>query len=184
MTDLPPRHQQIVQAHASLIVGVVQAIQNRDLLPQIEEALKVTAQNGWTELVAAIRKIIAGARDHSVLQGLDEEDTVIVEAILRGIQNPSSLPDPNVEADPTMAAPGLAHMIHAAATGNVQALRLVANMAEQMTRVGGDMGRVGGIIGRLVDGERDPNILCQGMTAQGESLVLSILEELGRLDLH
>ena len=184
MSELPPRHQQIVQAHAGLIVGVVQAIQNRELLPQIEEALRVTAQNGWNELVAAIRKIIAGARDRSVFQGLDDEDTVIVEAILRGIQNPATLPDPNVEADPTMAAPGLAHMIHAAATGNVEALQLVANMAEQMTRVGGDMGRVGGIIRRLVDGERDPNILCQGMTAQGESLVLSIIEELGKLELH
>lgn len=184
MAELPPRHLQIVQAHAGLIVGVVQAIQNRDLLPQIEEALKVTAQNGWTELVAAIRKIMGGARDRSVFQGLDEEDTVIVEAILRGIQNPASLPDPNVQADPTMAAPGLAHMIHAAATGNMEALQLVANMAEQMTRVGGDMARVGGIIRRLVDGERNPDILCQGMTAQGESLVLSILEELGKLEVH
>jgi hypothetical protein len=83
-----------------------------------------------------------------------------------------------------MAAPGLAHMIHAAATGNVEALQLVANMAEQMTRVGGDMGRVGGIVRRLVDGERDPDVLCKGMTAQGESLVLSIIEELGKLELH
>jgi hypothetical protein len=184
MAELPPRAQQIIQAHAGLIVGVVQAIQNRDLLPQIEEALRVTAQNGWTDLVAAIRRVIAGARDRSVFDGLDEEDTVIVEAILRGLQNPASLPDPDAQADPTMAAPGLAHMIHAAATGNVEALQLVANMAEQMTRVGGDMGRVGGIVRRLVDGERDPDVLCKGMTAQGESLVLSIIEELGKLELH
>jgi hypothetical protein len=184
MVELPPRAQQIVQAHAGLIVGVVQAIQNRDLLPQMEEALRVTAQNGWTDLVAAIRRVIAGARDRSVFDGLDEEDSIIVEAILRGLQNPASLPDPNAQADPTMAAPGLAHMIHAAATGNVEALQLVANMAEQMTRVGGDMARVGGIVRRLVDGERDPDVLCKGMTAQGESLVLSIIEELGKLDLH
>jgi hypothetical protein len=184
MAELPPRAQQIIQAHAGLIVGVVQAIQNRDLLPQIEEALRVTAQNGWTDLVAAIRRVIAGARDRSVFDGLDEEDTVIVEAILRGLQNPASLPDPDAQADPTLAAPGLAHMVHAAATGNVEALQLVANMAEQMTRVGGDMGRVGGIVRRLVDGERDPDVLCKGMTAQGESLVLSIIEELGKLELH
>jgi len=36
----------------------------------------------------------------------------------------------------------------------------------------------------LIDGERDANRLCQGMDAQGERLVLSILEELGRLEAH
>lgn len=184
MAELPPKHQQIIQAHAPLIVGVVQAVQNRDLLPQIEEALRVTEQNGWADLVAAIRKILKGARERTLFAGLDEEDTVILEAILRGIQNPASLPDPDRQADPTLAAPGLAHMIHAASRGNAQALALLANMAEQMTRVGGDMGRLGGLMKRLVDGERNPEILCKGMGAQGESLVLSLLEELGKLETH
>jgi len=35
-----------------------------------------------------------------------------------------------------------------------------------------------------VDGERDPDVLCRGMDAQGESLVLSILSELGKLEHH
>jgi hypothetical protein len=57
-------------------------------------------------------------------------------------------------------------------------------MAEQMTRAGGDLARLGGITKRLVDGERDPDRLCKGMGAQGESLVLSLLGELGKLERH
>jgi hypothetical protein len=184
MAELPARQQQIVQAHAPLIVAVVKATQNRDGLPELEDALRVTEQNGWTELVAAIRRILNGSRDRSVFAGLDEEDTVIIEAILRGIQDPHSLPDPNAQADPTLAAPGLASMIHAAAKGDVQALSLLANMAEQMTRVGGDMARLGGLMRRLVDGERNADVLCRSMGPQGESLVLSVLEELGKLEAH
>ena len=184
MAQLPSRQEQIIQAHAPLIVGVVKAVHNRDLLPELEEALKITEQNGWTTLVAAIRQILDGKRDQSLFADLDEEDTAIVEAILRGLQDPATLPDPNQQADPTMAAPGIAHMVHAASTGNVQALELLGNMAEQMRKVGGDMGRVGGIMRRLVNGEREPDVLCKGMSAQGESLVLSILEELGKLEAH
>ena len=184
MAQLPSKHQQIIQAHAQLIVGVVQAIQNPQMMPQIEEALRVSADNGWVALVAAIRKIIKGQRDIAVLQGLDEEDSVITEAILRGLQDPRSLPDPNKHADPTLAGPGLAHMISEAAHGNPQALQLLSQMAEQMTQAGGDMARLGGIMRRLVNGERDPDKLCKGMGAQGESLVTTILEELGKLEAH
>lgn len=184
MAELPDRRQQIIQAHAGLIVGVVQAVHNRDLRPGLEQTLRITEQNGWSALVAAIRKILAGQRDRGLFAGLDEEDAVIVEAILQGLHNPAALPDPEAGPDPALAAPGLAGMIHAATRGEVQALELLAHMAEQMTRVGGDMGRMGGIMRRLVEGERRPEILTKGMGPQGESLVLSILEELGRLERH
>ena len=80
-----------------------------------------------------------------------------------------------------MAAPGLADIIHAASAGDAQALQLVASMAEQMSHVGGDMARLASIIRPLVNGERDPERLCREMSAQGQSLVLAILAELGRL---
>ncbi|MEA3411756.1 MAG: hypothetical protein U9R74_09475 [Pseudomonadota bacterium] len=184
MPDTPTRQQQIAQAHAHLIIGVVKATQNPELLPEIEQALKVTEQNGWTDLVAAIRRILAGQRDVSVLNTLDEEDAAIVEAILRGLQDPSTLPDPDQQADPTMAAPGLAGMIHQAGRGNAQALQVLAGMADQMTTVGGDMAMVGGIMKRLIDGERDADKLSKGMSASGRTLVFSILEELGKLEAH
>lgn len=184
MSKLPDQHEQIIQTHAALIVNVVRAAQNPALRPPLEDVLRVSVENGWGDLVRVIRKILDGSRDLGLLAGLDEEDGVIAEAILRGLQNPTTLPDPNVKPDPVLAAPGLAAMIHACRRGDVQALQLLSGMAEQMTRVGGDMGRMGGIIRRLVDGERDPEMLSKGMTAQGESLLLAVLDELGKLDAH
>lgn len=184
MTQLPPRQQQIVQTHAGLIVNVVKAIQNPELRPALEPLLRTSEENGWRALVAAIRKILNGSREMSLVATLDEEDATIVEAILRGIQNPATLPDPNAKPDPILAAPGLAGMIHACTRGDVQALELLSQMAEQMTRAGGDLGRLGGLMRRLVEGERDPEKLSKGMGPQGESLVLAVLEELGRLEAH
>lgn len=184
MNTLPTQHEQIIQTHAALIVNVVRAAQNPTLRAPLDEVLRVSAENGWGALVAAIRRIIEGVRELSLLAGLDEEDSVIVEAILRGLQDPATLPDPNAKPDPVLAAPGLAAMIHASRRGDVQALQLLSGMAEQMTKVGGDMGRMGGIMRRLVDGERNPEILAKGMSAQGESLLLAVLEELGKLDMH
>jgi hypothetical protein len=184
MNRLPPREVQIVQAHSALIHRVVQACQNRTAVPDLEEVLRASAEKGWTAMVRAVRQILAGRRDPSLLGGLDDEDRVIVQSILRGLQDPSSLPPLQSAGDPTMAAPGLAAMLNAAASGDTQALKLVAGMAEQMSRAGGDMARLAAIIRPLVNGEGDAEKLCKGMSAQGRNLVLSILEELARLRPH
>ncbi len=178
------RQQQIIQSHAGVIVQVVQCIGNPDLQPQVEEILQVSEKNGWGDLVAVIRRIIRGERDESLLVGLDEEDSTIAAAILQGIQNPATLPDPNKPADASMAAPGLAHMIHQAASGSPQALEIISQMAEQMSQAGGDMKNLGGIIRKMINGERDPKMLAKGMGAQGRQLVDSILEELHQLGGH
>lgn len=184
MAQLPPREQQIIQTHAPLIVAATRCATSGSIPPDFEQALQTSASNGWTDLVAVIRKVIAGERSTSVLQGLDEEDRVIVEAILRGTQDPSTLPDPAAGTDASMATPGLAQMIDAARHGHVEALHLLGNMAEQMTAAGGDMARLGGIMKKLVDGERNLDKLADGMGAQGESLVTSLLEELAKLETH
>lgn len=178
------QRQQIVQFHAILINNVVMACANRELLPQLEPMLEMTAKNGWDTLVAAIRKVVNGKRDVSVLIGLDDEDSAIVEAILMGIQDPSSLPDPEAKPDASQAAPGLASIIDAAGKGNAQALHMLANMAEQMVRAGGDMAKLGAVMRKLVDGERDADKLAKGMNLQGQELVYSILMELGKLAQH
>lgn len=184
MPQLPPKHQQIIQTHAALIVKVVEVCGNREQRPHLEKALDISAQNGWDRLVAAIRQILDGKRDRTVLAGLDEEDAVVVEAILRGLQDPGSLPDPNAKPDPSLAAPGLAAMIHASATGNAMALKMLADMAEQMSKAGGEMTRLGGIMRHMVNGERDPDVLTKGMGSDTRQLVLRILEELSKLTLH
>lgn len=184
MSSLPEKAQQIVLAHAGLIHAVVIACQNRERLAELEPLLQAASANGWSTLVTAIRRILSGARDSQVLSGLDEEDRVIVEAMLRGLQDPTTLPDPQARPDPGMAVPGLAGMIHAAASGDVAALQLLGDMATQMLRAGGDMARLSGILRRLMNGECDPDVLCRGMSPHGAQLVLSLIEELARLRAH
>ena len=183
MSKLPAKEQQIIQVHGPLIYQVATVCQHKQPSPELDSALQVAEQQGWGKLVAAIREIMNGRRDLGVLNGLDEEDRVIVEAILRGIQDPATLPDPNAKPDASLAAPGLASMIHAAA-GNVQAYHMLATMAEQMSSAGGDMARLAAAIKPMVDGERDADKLSRGMGPLGKGLLNSILEELARLSLH
>ena len=182
--NLPEREQQIRQAHAGMIVQVVQRVHNPQLAKPTERLLQQAERNGWQEIVAVMRRIIDGERGEDLLLGLDEEDRVIAEAILQGLQDPSTLPDPERKPDARMAAPGLALMIHEAARGNSQSLQLISQMAEQMTTAGGDLRLLGGILRRLIDGERDPARLARGMGVQGRQLVDSILEELHQLAGH
>lgn len=184
MPTLPEKSQQIVHAHAGLIHRVVIACQNRAIVPDLDDILKQAADNGWTDLVAAIRRILAGQREAGAFRHLDEEDFTIVESILLGIQNPATLPDLAQEFDANMAAPGLASLIHAARGGSLEALQLIANMAQQMLQAGGDMARLAGIIRPLVTGERDADKLTQGMGEKGQQLVLGILRELARVEGH
>lgn len=184
MPTLPEKAQQIVQAHAGLIHRVVIACQNRAVVTDLEDILKQASDNGWTDLVAAIRKILAGKREVGAFRNLDDEDFTIIESILMGLQNPATLPDLSQEFDANMAAPGLAAMIHAARGGSLEALQLVANMATQMLQAGGDMARLAGIVRPLVTGERDADKLCEGMGDAGQKLVLGILRELAKLEGH
>lgn len=181
---IPSRDQQIVQAHAAFICQVVEFAGNADARPQFDALMTSAEENGWKALAQAIRLIAAGQRDLSLIQGLDDEDQVIAEAIMRGMQDPSTLPDPNKKPDATLAAPGLAHMIMEAARGNVQALTIISQMAEQMSKAGGEMALVAGLIRPMINGERDPDKLCEKLDPRAQQLVLNILEELGKLELH
>jgi hypothetical protein len=184
MSDFPDRHEQIRLVHAEFIRQVAATCGNAERRAEFDALLASAEQSGWSELVGALKRIASGERGPEVFRGLDEEDQIIADAILRGMQDPSTLPDPSRRQDPTMAAPGLAHMIHAARTGNAQALALIGNMAEQMSTVGGPMARLAGIIRPMIQGERDPDRLTKGMDSQGERLVLEILAELGKLEAH
>lgn len=180
----PDKRDQIVQTHAGLILGVVQTISNPEYKPQMEQALAQSEQNGWGALVAAIRKIINGSRDESILNGLDEEDAIITEAILKGLQDPTTLPNPEQQADGTLAAPMLAQLINDAGRGDHNAVIMLGGMAEQMSAVGGDMANLGAVLKDMIDGERDIDKLCSRIGVQGESLITEIVSELAKLDVH
>lgn len=182
MDRLPPQQQQVIQAHAALIVAVVQTVQNPSHRTELDHALKAAEGNGWTALSMAIRQILAGERNTQKFKGLDEEDGAIIDAILRGIQNPASLPDPHASGDAGSAAPGLASMIHAASQANIHASQALAMMSEQMVLAGGDMAQLASKMKTLVDGERDFDKLSIGLGGQASSLLESILEELSKLE--
>ena len=179
---LTPRDLQIIQTHAAFICDVVKSAHNPDAHARLGQLLDSAAQSGWQALVQALRLIVAGHTDLSGIAHLDDEDRVIAEAILRGLQNPATLPDPNKKPEARLAAPGLAAMIHAAATGDMQALVLLGQMGEQMSRAGGDMARIAGAIRPLINGERDPDTLGRDMDDRGRLLLHNILEELDILE--
>jgi hypothetical protein len=182
MATLPEKDQQIIEAHTGLIHRVVIGCQNPGMVPDLEDILKQAEQNGWLQLVAAIRRILSGSRDVTILKSLDEEDQVIISSILRGLQNPETLPDLREGVSGAMAAPGIAAMVNGARSGNLETLQLLGDMAQQMLRAGGDMARLAGILRPLVKGERDADKLTEGMGPEGEKLVLGILAELAKLD--
>lgn len=181
MAELPPAVEQVLRVHAAFLHSVVGALTDRSRLPQLMAELDAAEAAGWTKLVGAIRKVIDGRRDPSIKLGLDAEDVILLDAILRGLENPATLPAPDARPDATAAAPGLAALIDAAARGDAQAMSVLANMAEQMTKAGGDMALLGGRMRRLVNGERDLDLLVRGMSPLGRQLMASLVDELGKL---
>jgi len=182
MTTTPGLREQILQSHAGLIHRVVMHCNNPGSAPDLDQLLYQAEENDWKSLVAAIRSIMGGSRDESVLLGLDDEDRIIVQAILQGLQDPATLPDLQADFDSAMAAPGIAGLVHAARRGNLQALQIIGGMAKQMLSAGGDMGILSGRLRPLIEGERDPDKLSDKMSENGRRLMLDIIEELIRLE--
>ena len=181
MAQLPPAVEQVLRVHAHFIHTVVNACRDRSQIPDLMGQLQAAEEAGWTRLACALRQVVDGRRDTTLTLGLDAEDRILLDAILRGIDNPATLPPLDTRPDGSAAAPGLASLIDASARGDAQALSALANMAEQMTKAGGDMARLGGIMRRLVNGERDADQLSHGMGALGRELLLNLLDELARL---
>jgi hypothetical protein len=178
------KSEQILQTHASLVLAVVQTIHNPEFKPQLDQVLQQSAQNGWQSLVDVINKIVSGNRDQAMLNGLDEEDAVIVDSILRGLQDPETLPKTEQSGDATQAAPMMARLINEARRGDHNALSMLGTMAEQMSGAGGDLANLAAVIKDMIDGERNVDKLCTRMGPQGESLITQILSELAQLDTH
>jgi hypothetical protein len=178
----PDKQEQILQSHAGLIHRVVMHCNHPGSVPDMEQVLQTAADNDWTTLVTTIRDIMSGNRDESMLALLDEEDRIITESILRGLQDPSTLPSLETDIDSSMAAPGIAGLIHASRNGNAQALQIIGSMATQMLEAGGDMSILAGRIRPLVEGERDADKLTEKMGDKGQKLMLEIIEELLKLE--
>lgn len=182
MSELPDLNEQILISHSGLIHRVVMHCNSPGSVPDLEQVLQQAEANDWKQLVTAIRDIMSGRRDESVLLGLDDEDRVIVDAILKGLQDPATLPPLQTNIDSDMAAPGIAGLIHASRNGNLQALQIIGNIAQQMLSAGGDMGILAGRLRPLVEGERDADKLTEKMSDKGQKLMMEIIEELLKLE--
>lgn len=87
-----------VRKHLPLIARVVLAAtspaESLAMEPKLEEVLGARERNGWVKLVGAMRRIVAGERDEqAIVAGLDSEDSVLVNATLHAIADPSWLTD-------------------------------------------------------------------------------------------
>lgn len=175
------KREQIRQMHAPFIHAMVQACQNQQARQAFLPQIKTLHDQGWPGLAKVAQKLLDGSRQETLLHGLDEEDVIIVSSILDGIQNPNTLPNPQAQTKASDAAPGLASIIHAAATGDTAALNSISVMAEQMSQTGGAMAEIAGVIRKLVNGERDVDQLSQNMGTKSRDLLVAIVNELGKL---
>jgi tetratricopeptide (TPR) repeat protein len=72
-----------LQQHEPLIAAVVVAVGDKAVQAELEPILTQKIENGWGQLVAAIRRVLAGERDVEVLwDDLDADDSMIIAAIL------------------------------------------------------------------------------------------------------
>ena len=182
--ELPAFREQVRRAHAQLIHQVVAVCQNADRRPALADSLRAASANGWQELVTRLERILAGERDATLLLGLDDEDRIVVESVLQGLQDPLSLPSHGTQADPSFAAPGIAGIVVAAQRGDTQALQWLGQMAVQMQRAGGEMAKLGACLGPLSQGKTDVERLGKGLGASTRSLLQQIVEEMHKLQVQ
>jgi tetratricopeptide (TPR) repeat protein len=81
-----------LKRHLPLIVGTLKALGNPDLAQPFNAALSNLEAHGWTNLVAAIRKLLSGERDPDALcQDLSLQSSMIVDTILQALADPATL---------------------------------------------------------------------------------------------
>ena len=86
--------------YAPLILATVFAVFKPENRQEFEEGLSLREKNGWINLVSALRRILAGERDADVLcEGLPLEASMVIKAILQGIEEPSAISDLMPEDD-------------------------------------------------------------------------------------
>ena len=76
--SLPEREQQIIQMHAPLVVMAAQVCLGAFPRQELDNVLAEVERMGQTHLVNAIRRLLDGEREASLLNGLDEDDQVIL----------------------------------------------------------------------------------------------------------
>lgn len=182
----PNIQTQLIREHASLICEVVDVRYHPERQAEFLESLTQAEQNGWGKLCAAIRRILMDeAMEMKAFDdlALDVEDEAIVQAMILGIHDPDTLPEASANENPMLAPEGLAGIIATAATGEENALQLLARMDTDLSESGApELVAFGKTLRRMLNGERHADSLTMGLDERTQRLVLSILEELKTLD--
>lgn len=182
MSDTDNFKEEVLQAHASLIHRVVMHCNEPGSVPELAEILQQAEDSDWKQLVTTIRSIMGGKHDDSVLQGLDEEETIIISSILRGLEDAGTLPALQADFQSSLTTAGIANLIHASREGSAHSLNIIANLARQMLEIGGDFEILAGHIRPLIEGERDLVKLTENMTEKGQNMMEELLAELAKLE--
>ncbi len=81
-----PGWRQQIRQYELMITDIVQATSDPDLQIELEPLLDEMAEDGWANLVAAIRSILNGERNEAALcEPLNYEEAAIIRAVLEGI---------------------------------------------------------------------------------------------------
>lgn len=91
MTVVNEEYVRILREHGELIRTSVLCAAKGEITQELANYLVLAESNGWEDLVAAIRAIVGGTRDRASLSGLDEEDTIVVSAILDALDEPGEI---------------------------------------------------------------------------------------------
>ena len=87
-----PIARETLRRFAPLIAAVLAALTDPAQRPDLEQGLDDLAQRGGSDLVAALRQVLDGARDTDALcEPLNFEDSLIVATTLRALADPSTL---------------------------------------------------------------------------------------------
>ena len=120
--------------------------------------------------------------ERALLQGLDEEEKIIIEAILNGLEDPGTLSTVSADLNSAMAAPGIASLIHASMQGNSESINIISNLTKQMLDAGSEYAFIARCIKRMIEGERDLAKLTTDISEQEQKLITEILTELKTLE--
>ncbi len=183
MSDSDKFKEEILQAHAGLIHRVVMHCNKPGSVPDLTAILQQAESSDWKRLVTTIRGIMNDDnRDTSILQELDEDETIIISSILSGLEDPSTLPALQPDFQSNLSTTGIANLIHASSEGSAHSLNIIANLARQMLELGGDFEIMAGHISPMIEGERDLARLTKNMTEKGQKMMAEILAELTKLE--
>jgi hypothetical protein len=173
---------EILRDHSTLIHRVVMHCNKPGSVADLEQILQLAEENDWNKLVATIRNIMSGNRERALLHDLDQEENIIIESILNGLEDPGTLPTATADLNSALAAPGIASLIHSSIQGDSASLNIISNLTKQMQDSGGDYSNIAEGIKTMIDGERDLAKLTADISEREQKLLAEILTELTAME--